>query len=256
MFTNIENIEIISTYRYYSKKPFVEVDCRLDNAFLIRIEGSRLYNFGNKKIIANPGDLVFVPQGSSYNSKALSDSSVYFAINFKADFLQPTQPICYSMENFYETEFITNKFADLWNIGTQADRYQCMSLFYSLLSYLCSVEIDTDHRNSKFKMIDPAVEYLKGHIYDSKLTTDKLHRLCGISNTYFRQIFLERFGTNPKNYILSKRLSHAKAIITSCEYNTISEVALSIGFNDPLYFSKVFKKTYGISPSEINEDKL
>lgn len=255
MFANVENIEIVSALRI-SGRPYVEVDDRLDNAFLIRIEGGRLYDFQNKRIIANTGELVFVPKGSSYASKALSDSSVYLAISFNADFMQPVQPACYSLENYYETEFITNKFADLWNLGTQADKYQCMSLFYSLLSYLSSVEIDTDLDNNKLKMIDPAVEYLKEHIYDGKLTTEKLHRVCGISNTYFRQIFIERFGTTPKNYILSKRLSHAKAIITSGDFNTISEVALSIGFNDPLYFSKVFKKTYGISPSEINEDKL
>lgn len=256
MFTSIENIEIVSALRISGKRPYVEVDNRLDNAFLIRIEGSRLYEFNNKKIIAHAGDLVFVPKGSSFVSKALSESSIYLAISFNADFTQPMHPVCYSLDDFNEAEFMGNKFADLWNLGTQADKYQCMSLFYSLLSYLISTEIDADMKNSKFKMIDPAVEYLKEHIYDSKLTTEKLHRLCGISNTYFRQIFIERFGTTPKNYILSKRISHAKAIITSGDYNTISEVALSIGYNDPLYFSKVFKKTYGLSPSEINDDKL
>lgn len=255
MFTGIENIEIVSTYRIVGK-PYVETKCRNDSAFFIRIRGNKLYDFYDRKIIANEGDLVFVPKGVSFSSKTISGSSLYLAINFNADFLQTPQPARYSLDKFYETEFIINNFADLWNLGTQADKYQCMSLFYSMLSYLCSMEIDTDLENRKFKIIDPAVEYLKEHIYDSKLTTEKLHRLCGISNTYFRQIFLERFGTTPKNYILSKRISHAKAIITSGDFNTISEVALSIGFNDPLYFSKVFKKTYGVSPSDINMNKV
>lgn len=255
MFTGIENIEIISTFRMRGVS-YSETKCRNDSAFFIRIQGSRIYSFSDRKIIADVGDLMFVPKGASFTSETLDGDSVYLSINFNADFSQPTQPACYSLDNFYESEFITNNFADLWNLGSQADKYQCMALFYNLLSYICSIEIDSELENRKHKIIEPAVEYLKEHIYDSKLTTEKLHRLCGISNTYFRQIFVERFGTTPKNYILSKRLSHAKAIITGGDFNTISEVALSIGFNDPLYFSKVFKKTYGVSPSDINMNKV
>lgn len=254
MFSNMENIEIVSAYRM-DGLPFVETKCRKDNAFFFRIQGSKLYEFSDRKIVANKGDLVFVPKGASFASKTISGSSLYFTINFNADFLQAPQPACFSLEKFYDAEFITSNFADMWNLGTQAERYQCMSLFYRLLSYLCAAEHSRDFDNDRFKLIDPAVTYLKEHIYDSTLTTEKLHRLCGISNTYFRQIFTEQFGTTPKNYILTKRISHAKAIITSGDYSTIGEVALSVGFNDPLYFSKVFKKMHGVSPSDINNEK-
>lgn len=255
MFTGVENIEIGSTYRI-AGAPYVETKCRNDNAFFIRIKGSRQYDFGDKKIVANEGSLIFVPKGVSFTSRTISGSSFYLAIDFNADFKQTPQPALYSLDKFYETDFVTNKFADMWNLGTQADKYQCMSLFYSLLAHICSIEIASEPENSKYKIIDPAVEYLKEHIFDSKLTTEKLHRMCGISNTYFRQVFTEKFGTTPKSYILSKRLSHAKTIITSGDYNSIGDVSFAVGFNDPLYFSKVFKKIYGISPSNINEEKL
>lgn len=254
MFANIENIEIVSALRRTGVS-YVETKCRKDNAFFLRIQGSRLYDFNDKKIIANEGDLVFVPKGVSFTSSTLSGISVYLAISFNAEFAQTPQPVCYSLDKFHESEFMTNNFADMWNLGTPAEKHQCLSLFYRLLSYLCTIESSREFDNSKLKLIEPAVAYLKEHMYDSALTTEKLHRLCGISNTYFRQIFMERFGTTPKNYILSKRISHAKAIITSGDFSTIGEVALSIGFNDPLYFSKVFKKMYGVSPSDINNEK-
>ena len=99
-------------------------------------------------------------------------------------------------------------------------------------------------------MITPAVDYIKKHIYDADLKTDNLHQLCGISGTYFRKIFLANFGTNPQSYILKRRLSHAKALLDSGDFTTISELAASVGYTDPLYFSRVFKKKYGESPSK------
>lgn len=88
-------------------------------------------------------------------------------------------------------------------------------------------------------------------MYDCSLNIHKLHNLCDISDTYFRQIFVSKFGTTPQKYITSRRLSHAKSIIDSGDFHTISEVAASVGFSDPLYFSKVFKKMYGVSPSDL-----
>lgn len=253
MFENIENLKIVSVI-HRKGKPTVKVESRKTHSFFIRIKSAVLYDFYNESILVNEGDMIFVPKGSSYTGKALSDNSMYTAIHFEGDFLKKPVPAYYSLENFYGADYITDRFSDMWNFGNSAEKYQCMSLFYSLLSHLSAMENASYSQKNKFKIIEPAVAYLKEHIYDSTLKTDKLHRLCGVSDTYFRQIFASRFGTTPQNYISSKRISHAKSIISSGDFNTVSEVALSVGFNDPLYFSKVFKKNYGISPSDMNKD--
>lgn len=252
MFDNIENLKIISTMQR-ACKPYVKVENRKTHSFFIRVRGSVIYNFYDKNILTNKGELIFIPKGSSYTATSLSDDSMYTAIHFEGDFIEKPQPNCYSLENFCDAEYIGNCFPDMWHFGTQAEKYQCLSLFYSLLSHLSTIENASYFQKNKLEIIDPAVAYLKEHLYDCSLKVDKLHHLCGISDTYFRQIFASRFGTTPQNYILSKRISHAKAIISSGDFNTIGEVASSIGFSDPLYFSKVFKKTYGISPSNINK---
>ncbi len=252
MFNDIENLKI--TYSLHkTNKPFVKIENRKYHSFFIRVHGSIQYDFYDEKRIAKEGDLIFLPKGSTYTATTLSDISKYTAIHFEGDFAEKTRPEFYSLEDFYEAEYIANCFPDLWNFGTQTEKYQCISLFYSLLSHLSSIENAKHSKKNKFKIIEPAVTYLKEHIYDCTLKTDKLHRLCGISGTYFRQIFFSRFGTTPQNYILTKRLSHAKAIISSGDFDTIGEVALSIGFNDPLYFSKAFKKAYGMSPTDFNK---
>ena len=55
-------------------------------------------------------------------------------------------------------------------------------------------------------------------------------------------------------YIINKRMSRAQSIITSGEYNSINEVALSVGYSDALYFSRVFSKKFGICPSKFIEN--
>ena len=98
------------------------------------------------------------------------------------------------------------------------------------------------------------MEYLKLHLYDSELKIDRLHRLCGISDTYFRKIFASQFRMSPQEYVLTKRISQAKSIIENGDFDTIRGVAEAVGYTDPLYFSKTFKKMQGVSPSKVNQE--
>ena len=70
-----------------------------------------------------------------------------------------------------------------------------------------------------------------------------------VSETYFRQLFRSIYGASPKQYIQDRRLAHAYTILESDDYANIHAVAAIVGYDDPLYFSRVFKRKYGISPS-------
>ena len=252
MFENIENLKIISSLNRINRPDF-KVENRATHSFFFRVRGSIRYDFGDLQFLVHEGQIMFVPKGSTYRGTTLSPNTQYVSINFDADFSVPPQPFCCGMEDFYQAEYIRSRFSDMWNLGSATERYRCIALVYDLLAYLSNLESTTYAEKHKFPIIEPATVYLRDHIYDTDLRTDHLHRLCGISNTYFRQIFASRYGTTPQNYITSKRLSHARAILGSGDFHTIAEVALSVGFRDPLYFSKVFKKTYGFSPSDANQ---
>lgn len=248
MFDGIENLKIISVGQR-ENRPYVKIECRKTHTFFIRAHGAVLYDFDGEKLLSREGEVTFVPKGATYEAGIVGEGAGYTAINFEADFSETPRPRSYSLEKLYDADYMVSNISDMYKFGTQADRYRCMSFVYSLLAHL-SDEEHARHDKEKFNMIAPAVAYLKNHIYDSTLKVDKLHRLCGISGTYFRRIFALRFGKTPQRYILSRRLSHAKSIIAGGDFDTISEVALTVGFNDPLYFSKAYKKEYGKSPSE------
>lgn len=253
MFDNIDRVSIISASRGISRKnPYIIT--RKNHSFIYRQCGCAEFLFEGKKIVTRKYDVIFLPKGSSYNFSVLENEECrYSGIIFDAD-IPDAFPQKFSLENFADAEYIFSRLPVLWNYGNQSEKYKCLSMMYNLLAYLSSVENLEYSQKKKFHIIDPAVSYLRDHIFDSSLRADSLHLLCGISDTYFRRIFHSRFSSSPQDYIISKRISHAKAIIDSGNYDTISDVASSVGYDDPLYFSRVFKKKYGVSPSDIKNE--
>ncbi len=249
MFEGIRNVEIVATFHKVGD-PFKKVENRKHHFFAIRRSGSVRYEYEEGSLCSEAGSLVYLPKGLSYTATALTETHSFTSIHFEADFSAPLSPALFSLENFMDADYMGERFADLWNFGGEAEKYQCLSLFYSLLSHLAAEESKALSPSGKSRLIDPAMEYLKEHLYDCNLKTEKLYRLCGISGTYFRRIFFARFGTTPQNYICTKRLSHAKTMLDSGDFLSIGEVSQAVGFSDPLYFSKAFKKAFGLSPTE------
>lgn len=230
------------------------IEKRKTYSFNIRLSGSMQYDFGDEKYIVNEGEMIFLPKGASYTYDVISEEdSKCTIITLVADFEEPPEPKVYPLKDLHCAEFIMNSFSDAWNFGNTADKYKCISYLYDLLAYFTNYNNLKHMEKKKFEIITPALLYLKTHIYDTNLKSDDLAKLCGISNTYFRKIFSMRFKTCPKNYITEKRLSKAKAIIDSGEFNTVKELALSVGYDDSLYFSKLFKKHFGIPPATMNK---
>jgi AraC-like DNA-binding protein len=84
--------------------------------------------------------------------------------------------------------------------------------------------------------------------YTSDITLDKIAKKCGYSKSYISHEFVLSIGTSPMKYLCNYRLRAALELIDSTEL-PISEIALSCGFNDPLYFCRAFKNHYGLSPT-------
>ncbi len=248
MFKNIENFKIENIHAGTARKSS-SVLCRNSSSLILRATGTVRYTFPERSFDIHPGDIIFLPQGCRYDFATLTDSPCnYVAINIVPNVFE-NQPFVYSINDFPEFTEVKNNLSDMWKFGGPAERYRCYSIIYSLLSYMKNQEKIAYIDKKKFHVISPAVSYLKKHIYDCNLKIETLIQLCGVSGTYFQKIFQANYSMSPQKYILSKRLSHAKAIIDSGDFDTISEIANSVGYADPLYFSRAFKKKYGFSPS-------
>lgn len=87
------------------------------------------------------------------------------------------------------------------------------------------------------------------HMY-SNLTMEELAKLCNLSLSSFKREFKRVFDDSPANYILTTKLKKAKELLSVSDM-PINEIAYESGFNDPHYFTRIFKKREGVSPTSF-----
>lgn len=111
---------------------------------------------------------------------------------------------------------------------------------------------DNKNRNSnkiKMKLFEDVKNYIKENI-ETELELEKVANNFGLSVYYFSRTFKEVIGINYSEYINKCRIDIAKELLSDGEMN-VKEVCYKVGYNDPNYFSKVFKKYEGISPANF-----
>lgn len=111
--------------------------------------------------------------------------------------------------------------------------------------------------------LHPVVQSLKADIdanfADSTYSADTAINKMPLNKDYVRKIFKKETGVTPHEYLTQARMRRAEAIILSgvtnrYSYYTVSQIAEACGYAEPLYFSRVFKKYYGVSPLQYAKD--
>lgn len=99
--------------------------------------------------------------------------------------------------------------------------------------------------------IDKATVYFNEH-YSEDISIDEYAEKNHVSVSWFIRNFKQCTGSTPMQYVLSKRIYNAEALLRDPSYN-ITEIARIVGYDNPLYFSRIFKKAKGLSPSEYRK---
>lgn len=140
-------------------------------------------------------------------------------------------------------------------LGKQSGYEMKVKSFYYMLLYLLVTkyrELDVDQdmlkRNKKLTRLSTITAYIKDH-YTEELSLETLAEIFGYSPTYLSRMFQKYAGINYKSYLQSIRVQYAYQELTNTEH-TISEIALNNGFPNSKALAKVFRKKYGVLPSE------
>ena len=99
--------------------------------------------------------------------------------------------------------------------------------------------------------IDKATIYFNEH-YSEDISIDEYAQNNHVSVSWFIRNFKHCTGSTPMQYILSKRIYNAEILLQDSTYN-ITEISEIVGYENPLYFSRIFKKVKGLSPSEYRK---
>ena len=120
---------------------------------------------------------------------------------------------------------------------------------YSLLAFLTrTAAARPESRQDAPDCAQMAAEYIINH-YEEPITVEGLAAYAAVSHSSLYRRFVKRFQISPKRFLLEYRIERACALLstTNC---SIQEVATSVGFEDPFYFSRAFKYVKGFSPRQ------
>lgn len=113
-------------------------------------------------------------------------------------------------------------------------------------------QIDINNKDQKnLQAIQKAAEYIRKN-FRNKITIEDIAQVVYLSPCYVSRIFKQGLGCTLMEYLTQVRVEEAKTMLKNPKYN-VMQVAEESGFEDPAYFTRVFKKLEGITPSKYKQ---
>ncbi len=98
-------------------------------------------------------------------------------------------------------------------------------------------------------MMNQLMQFIEQRIGDEELKVDEMAEAVNMSRTVFYGRVRSLVGMSPSDFLRSVRMQRATQLLVHSRM-AVAEVAYAVGFTDPKYFSKCFKKDTGLTPSE------
>jgi len=133
--------------------------------------------------------------------------------------------------------------------AADAEMAGCLYLF---LAHLIRMNQNTSTANPRQTYVTGALRYIQ-YNYANDIGVNDIAHYVGISRSQLYRAFLQDFGVSPHTYLQTYRINEACSLLHDPTYS-VAEVAGSVGFNDPLYFSRVFKSIKGTTPSAYQKN--
>lgn len=236
------SFQILTIDRFVHKDGFFDVKARPYAALSFRVKGTGSFKIGNKHLVINPGDVLFIPAYTPYEV----EYSVSESIVANLQCCNYSNPEAFDLKNTTELSLLFVRLLEEWRTGHSAN--QAKSTIYNILEKInTGKKIASD--NTPFAT---CLQYIETHFCDSSLDIDAVCKTGFISASSLQRAFLQRLGVSPKQYITKLRMNKALQLLVE-NRSSVKEISSLCGFTDEKYFSRVFKKKYGYPPSQIRD---
>lgn len=241
--------------------------------------GNAVFSYADRSVEMNAGDWLLIPKDTFYSADT-SDYCEYYYFHFSADLIpcgdtlpetknewgfgftaEPVETANDPSAACFLTDFL--HFPDhvsvmlplcaklhhrLYKPQSEAE-YEFQLIFGQIL-----LELSKQLRNAADPPCSALVNRIVNYIHENLSETITLNQLAdrfGLSKSYILRLFRQTFNTTVTVYINNVKLDNAAQLLLTSKKN-INEISEFLGFSDSAYFSRLFKRRFGVCPSKYN----
>ncbi len=228
------------------------------NLLIFVLNGSAECTINGIPYAYQKGDVVWLRTGDVYASHSAALPWEYISIYF----------------SLYE-EFDSSEFTDEWNPIFHPKDFNAMKILFQKvqkiyikknfgyllhlnaeLMTIFSLLVNEKRKEMEQKrtppLLKPALDFIYTNYLKQNICVSELSRLCLISPRHFSRLFRNTYHTSPIDFVNDLKLQRAKNLLESTSLS-VTEIASEAGFSEIFYFSKLFKKMEGLTPSEYRK---
>lgn len=237
-------------------------DTHSDHLLILCVAGRGKVSCGGHTKTLNPGQALILPKGAAhqYQSNNKTPWTIYWVHldgHLAEQFVSMLQAD-ESAELIFETPNLAevlNEFEQL--LACRHATYQfnnfvlASNILRKLFSYFIAqnqLPLSNESNQINLQIIDG---YLEENI-DKQISLEQMAEVSGLSKFHFAKKFQKQTGVSPVRYFLESKIKHACELIDRTQL-TIKEVSSRLGYDDPYYFSRLFKKIMGLSPKQYRQ---
>lgn len=250
--------QVKGIYRY-AKDPGVPNADYTDSfpGFVFPLSGKIQFSFNGNPYILSPGKVVHGGANMNLSHKMFAKTNwEYILVLYRLCNSEPEET-GFSHQHFElstgQSPRLTELIMRLWHVYNQPggiSKFQTEMLFRDALneSFLCVNRQNSCESHALFERVS---NYIHEYYYESH-TIASLAEQNNVNRNRLSYVFRRHAGMGPAEYVLKYRLNRAQEMLYTSSV-PVQQIAQTVGFTDPFYFSRVFKKQFGVSPTDYRE---
>ena len=244
--------------------------------FVFVTNGTATFEIGDKSYRISAGDIILVPANTEYLPNT-EDFCEYFFFHFSGNLVQtnvcPHYDYAFRKYSFHLPKVTQREiyldycircktdYAKLYDVllsvhkykadGTYTSRFMIDTDFLRIL-LMASAVLETDlYRDAMPGTLQKIISYIEKNLLEP-ITVSDICEAFKITPSYVARLFKKYLGITPTDYINGRKLEYAIELMKNTSLN-ITQISDYLGYCDVYYFSKLFKKKYGKSPTKYLE---
>lgn len=218
---------------------------------ILNLEGCGVIEIGNSTYEYRPGTVICIPPGmlhKKYSQEGFRD--VFIWTDYFPGIEKGKEKRIYIFSDSEENS-LRSLMLLLLQFHLMEDKKNSsvsLHLYYAVMTLIS----DRVHSENIPSSIIQMKNNMLSSFADPETNVTRLLKSTGYSIDHARRKFAEAFGMTPTEYLTQLRINNAKNLLTNNEFfqYSIEEIAIKSGFYDARYFSRIFKKETGLSPSQ------